>query len=244
MHWIGALVVGVVALTIGLLLFSPLLEIQEITVQRYNPRLDTESVQQVLAPLFSRHLFFLHSREVEQLLRANIADVKSVKTTKQYPSMLSVAIELDPLVAKLQIIDPDEEGDDTGTGAHIDFLTDHGVYIVSLVPDVDDLPAVRLVDWGVRPNPGDALVNPAMLTRLWETETSLRHQFGHDISVRAIYLRSQEYHIQADGISLWFDMRSSLDEHLQRYRVFLQHVPREEVGEYIDLRLKDRVVHK
>ena len=242
-QWLAVFAVGVALLAIGLLLFSPLLQIREITVQRFNPRLDAEAVQQVLAPLFSRHLFFVQGREVEALLHKNISDVHDVRVSKKYPSTLSVAIELDPLVARLQIVDPDEE-ENTGTGATVDFLTDQGVYIHTVVQEADILPFVRLVDWGVRPIPGDRLVDPQMLKSLWEVETALRQQFGHDITIRSIYLRAQEYHVLADGISLWFDMRSTLEEHIQRYRTFLQHVPREEVQQYIDLRLMDRVVYK
>lgn len=243
-RWALVFAIGVVVLVVGLLLFSPLLKIQEIKVQRFNARLDTETVQRVLSPLFGRHIFFVQENEVEVLLRESVADVQSVSIEKQYPATLSVAIQLDPLVAALQIVNPDQNEDDMGTGSLIDFITDDGVYIQSLAQGGNTLPVVRVVDWGVRPEPGTQIVPPEMLQRLWDTETALRQQFGHDVTIRAIYLRGQEYHMFADGISLWFDIRSSLDEQMQRYRIFLQHVPREEVSLYIDLRLKDRVVYK
>lgn len=243
-RWLAVFLAGVVALVIGLLLFSPLLKIQELKVQRFNPRLDVEAVQVVLSSLFGRHLFFVQSSEVEVLLRQSIPSVHTVRIAKEYPSTLSVAIELDPLVASLQIVNPEAEEADVGTGAIVDFITEEGVYIHDVVQGTEALPVIRIVDWGVRPVPGTQIVQPEMLERVWETQTALQQQFGHTISIRAIYVRAQEYHLLVDGKSLWFDLRSSLEEHLHRYRVFLQHIPQEQVSTYIDLRLKDRVVYQ
>jgi hypothetical protein len=64
------------------------------------------------------------------------------------------------------------------------------------------------------------------------------------VFTRTLFLRAQEYHLQTREWTLWFDMRSSIEDHLQRYRIFLREIPHEEVREYIDLRLKDRVVYK
>lgn len=242
--WLIVFAIGVLALVLSLLLFSPLLQVQEIKVQRFNARLDVEKVQQVLSSLFGRHLFFIQENEVELLLRSSIADVQKVDIQKIYPAILSVSLELDPLVATLQIMNPDEDVDQAMTGAIIDFITDEGVYIQTSTQRDEALPAVRIVDWGVRPTPGTQIVQPEMLQRLWDTEVALKQQFGHEVTIRAIYIRGQEYHILADGISLWFDIRSPLEQHLQRYRMFLQHVSREEVSVYIDLRLKDRVVYQ
>jgi len=235
---------GVMMLVIGLLLFSPLLTIREIKIRRLSPRLDIEHVQQVLSPLFGRHLLFLAVSDVREVLYENIRDVESVTMEKEYPSQIIVSIELHPLVARLEIIDPDEEEVVRSTGSGTDFLTSEGVYVSTVSPqEAEGLQAIRLVDWGVLPLPGALLVPPDILTRLQETNEALRVQFGHEVDMQTVYLRAQEYHVRADGISLWFDMKSTLEQHLQRYRIFLQSVSSEEVHRYIDLRLTDRIVH-
>lgn len=234
------------ALIIGLLLFSPLLEVREITVRRLSPRLDIEHVQKVMSPLFGRHVLFLTTADVRSLLHENITDIQSVEVGKIYPSELVVTIRLHPLVSRLQIVDPDApEKSDTGTGSGLDFLTQEGVYIRTVGNvDASHLPIIRLVDWAVRPTPGTPLVPPELVSRLFETEEALRLQFGHTVEIRTVYLRAQEYHVLADGISLWFDMRSSLEEHLQQYRVLLQSISHDEIHQYIDLRLTDRIVYQ
>lgn len=237
---------GVLVLVIVLLLFSPLLSVRAITIRRLSPRLDIEHVQQVLSPLFGRHLLFLAKNDVKQLLQEGIRDLQEIEIRKDYPSELIVAIRLDPIVARLRIVDPDgAEGTGGAAGSGTDFLTEKGVYVRAGSPqETEGLQTIDLVDWGVRPTPGTELIPPVMLAQLEKTSTTLREQFGHTVERQTVYLRAQEYHVRVDGKELWFDGKSSLEQHLQRYRIFLQSVPAADVKEYIDLRLTDRIVYR
>ena len=115
-----------------LLLFSPLLHLREITVRRLNPRLDIEHVQQVLSPIFGRHLLFLPASEVKEMLSANMNDINTIEVEKEYPSKLIVTIGLHPLIARLEIVNPDAEAaPEAGTGTGVDFLTEEGVYVTT-----------------------------------------------------------------------------------------------------------------
>tara|TARA_Y100000310_G_C20551172_1_gene748157 strand:+ start:197 stop:955 length:759 start_codon:yes stop_codon:yes gene_type:complete len=244
LRWALITAVGLLVLLVFLLLFSPLLFLEEIKIRRLSPRLDIEQVQQVLSPLFGQHLLFLTKGDVKQLLKENVNDIDSIEMQKDYPSQLIVTIRLDPLVARLQIIDPDAEEDEVFTGSGIDFLTAKGVYITAInSQEGEGLDTVHLVDWGVRPSPGTELIPPETLTRLRQTQQALTEQFGLSVEKQTIYLRAQEYHMLTDGTELWFDMKSSLEQHLQRYRIFLQSVSQSNVHRYIDLRLTDRIVY-
>jgi len=245
-QWFVFAVIGLILLGGGLVLFSPIIEVRELRVTRVNARLDIEEVQRVLAPFFGRHLLFLPVREVVQTLEASLADIKHVEIQKQYPSQLIVRIELDPLYAQLTILNPDMEGGETSIGATIDFLTDQGIYVVAFLPEESaTLPMMRLVDWGVRPQEGTRLVSPDFLVRMQETERALKEQFGQNVTVRTIILRAQEYHLQTDnGLTVWFDTRVPLEDQLLRYRTFLRSVHIDDVEEYVDLRLADRVIYK
>ena len=236
----------VFSVTFVFLLFSPIIQVREIQVERLSPRLDVEEVQEALAPMFGRHLFFLSSFELAGLLRDAIPDIDAVKIGKTYPSMLHVSIGLHPLVAKLQIVEPDA-GDyaELGTGSTIDFLTDQGIYVATTAArDTETLPEIVIVDWGVRPEPGSMLLDTIMLERMNAAELTLLRQFGQEISRRTIYLRAQEFHLQTGKIALWFDLKSPLEEQLKRYRTFLREVNLDNVKQYIDLRIADRVVYQ
>ena len=243
-RWTLICLITIGLISFGFLLFSPAIEVREITVSRLSPRLDIEEVQDALAPMFGRHLFFLSSFEIAGLLRDQIPDIDEISIGKTYPGILHVRIALHPLVARLNIEEPDSEGS-TGTGSNIDFLTSQGIYMATTsARDTETLPWFSIVDWGVRPDPGMLLIQPTFLERMKAAELTLLRQFGHEVSRRTIYLRAQEFHLLIEGKELWFDLRNPLEEQMERYRTFLKEIGFESARHYIDLRVSDRVLHQ
>ena len=95
---VSCLAVGVIALA----LFSPVLRIREIRVQRSQGRVNVSAVQKSLTPLFGKHLLFVQSRDIEQTVRAIVPDLDTIEISKQYPSRLFLRITVKPLIARLQ----------------------------------------------------------------------------------------------------------------------------------------------
>lgn len=246
--WI--LLAAVVALA-AVAVFSPLIEVREIRVVRSDRRVDVERVQRALAPLFGEHLLFLTQKQVLPLLEEPVPDLRRAVIDKQYPSALIVRLELEPIVALLEIVDPSGNVSPavTGTGADAlgDYLTADGTYVVyppALVQSGTGTAVVRIVDWGVRPEPWKRLLDVRVLERMAQAEQMLRDQFGETIDQRAVYLRSREFHLQTSRHSLWFDLRSPLAQQIDRYRLFLQSVGADAADLYVDLRLQDRIVYR
>jgi hypothetical protein len=255
MHWdtvraSAAKWVAVSVLLMGLavfsfLLFSPIIQVREIKVTRLSPRLDIEEVQNTLSSLFGRHLFFLSSFEVASLLEESIADIETVSIGKEYSSVLHVRIKLQPLVARLRIIAPDDIDVPVGTGATIDYVTEEGVYVTTTAAkDTQVLPEILIVDWGVRPVPGSMLIIPAFIERMNAAEIAFLRQFGQEVQKRTVYVRAQEFHLRIADRELWFDLKSPLEDQLERYRTFLREIGIEEVKDYVDLRVSDRVIYQ
>jgi hypothetical protein len=248
--------VGVVVLGVGMALFSPILTVREMRILRTDLRLDIEHVQNALRPLFRQHLFFLSlsdvtpllTAEMPQLLRPAVPDLKSVSIHKRYPSTLTVVAELDPLVAELRIREPGEAQESAGSGNLLrHYLTDEGMYVTYTSLQVGSgllLPTYTIVDWGIRPEPWKQLIQPSFLLVVRQAEEVLKDQFGQEVGERTIYLRSQEFHLTLPSYTLWLDVRSPLNDQIARYRMFLQSPGRTEAKQYVDLRLKDRVVYK
>ncbi|TSC99928.1 MAG: hypothetical protein Greene101449_462 [Candidatus Peregrinibacteria bacterium Greene1014_49] len=241
---IGFLLLGIVGF-FAVALFSPLMRTAEVRIVRTDVRLDLEQIQSLLSPLFGKHLLLLSAYDVRTLLEEGLPDLRSVKVDKDYPSTLVVRITVDPLIARLVIRNPEEGNIPEGVTSTIDYLTSEGTYIASArASGGDSLPTITLVDWGARPIPGTEILTSEFLLRVAATERNLQEQFGQQVLERMVYLRAQEYHLRISQWTLWFDVRSSLEEQIQRYRIFLREVPPEEVKEYVDLRLKDRVVYR
>lgn len=240
-----AAIVLTVASILVLLLFSPWTKIQEIRVIRQDPRVDIASIQHALHPLFGRRMLLLGRADVLPLLSASLPDLKDVRVDVSYPSRLVIRVTLDALVARIRI----DGGDNaTQSGASLPtFLTEKGIsmqYPLSHVRHADEFPLVRITDWGVRPIPGDHILPPAFLAALQKTEEILRRDFGQEITERLVFLRAREFHLRTAEWWMWFDTRDPIEEHLRRYRLFLQSVQREHVQEYVDLRPTDRVVYR
>ena len=246
-----ALVFGIslVLLILGLLLFSPILEVREIRVLRTDPRIDVEQVQRSLIPLFRQHLFFLSSQEIVPMLKKALPDLTVATIRKRYPSTLVVEMTLDPVIARLSIEGQSGKNQPAGSGAVMgmeDFLTAQGLYVTYLSGQVKATlqPLIRIEDWGARPVPWTPLIDSAFLLSMRQAEQTLKEQFGQDTQERIVFLRAQEFHLKTQAFTLWFDRRSPLDTQMQRYRVFLRTVGAAGAKEYVDLRLADRVVYK
>jgi hypothetical protein len=252
--WVSA---GVIVIVVSVALFSPLLTVRELRIARSDARIDIERVQRLLRPLFGRHLLFLSSQEVLPLLREGraggptaraepgIPDLASVEVSKRYPSGLHLKLTLDPLIARLQIMDANGK---TATGSvNADFLTAKGVYVAYSPDQVGSgvlLPLVKIVDWNEPPQPFWPLLHDEFLKAMHNAERALDEQFGQKVRSRTVYLRGQEFHLLTPEYSLWFDLRSPLEMQLLRYRLFLQSVGKTAAKEYVDLRLTDRVVYR
>lgn len=247
---------GIVVLGIGIALFSPVFHVQRIRVARSDPRIDVEQIQRALAPLFNRHLFFLPPEEVQRLLVAQVPDLAGAEATKLYPSTLGVHLTLDPIIARLVIEDPDRARVASGSGSAAampsaktlgDFLTERGMYVAyapSQVASMTGMLTVHVVDWGVRPVPGKPLVEPEILSAMRAVEGAIVQDFQQPVKSRTVFVRAREFHMEIPRHTLWFDLRSSQEEQLARYRLFLQSGSAQEAKQYVDLRLKEKIVYR
>lgn len=255
-------VTSMVLLVAGLLLFSPILVVREIQIRRADPRIDAEQIRQALKPFFGDHLLFITPEQVRHAVEQAVPDIAAVQVDKSYPSTLVLGVTPDPIVARLLIENPDVPagtGAISGSGAidapvTADYLTDQGLYM-AYQPNQVRLPTeqagsgigvldLHIVDWGVRPEPGKPLVESGLLLTMQKAERQLQTEFGIQAESRTIYLRAREFHIRVPGYSLWFDLRSPIDEQFGRYRTFLQFIGLKNVKDYIDLRIRNMVVYK
>lgn len=257
----GLIILLSATLVIGtcVVLFTPVMQVRDIRVIRTDLRTDVDQVRKTLAPLFRRHLFFLPRREVTAMLETNMPEIETVDVEKRYPSTLAVRITLEPLIAELRVLDADgNQGTGSGVGIH-SYLSDKGMYLEYGEVQIGSplrssgatagqassmLPKIDIVDWGVRPLPRTILLNSDMLTDLRKAEQAILDQFGQPVRSRTIFLRAREFHLQTTGHALWFDTASPLEEQIERYKIFLQAAGKDAAKEYVDLRLKDRIVYK
>lgn len=244
--WAGIATGLCLVVGIGIVLFSPLFDVKQIQVRRQDARLDVEEVQQVLSPLFHTRLPLVTKAQVLALLQQQYPDIRRVEIAKQYPSTLVISAYLDTVVAELSLEQPMYgSGATSGSGSYA-YLTAEGYTVFSPMKlnDSGKLPLLRVVDWGVKPADRTFLVSPEFLQTVFQARDMLAQNFGFTVSETTMYIRAQEFHIKANKVSLWFDIASPLALQFQRFRDFLKTVPLEQVKDYIDLRISDRVIYK
>jgi len=238
---------------IGLFLFSPIVQVRDIRVQRQDARLDIEKVKRAVAPIFGRHLLFLPRYEVESVVRKAIPDAKEVRIKKRYPSRLTVQVMQQPLIARL-ILElpavPSASGAVVPPSAtpqvkRFEYLTEDGRYVrIPTSSSGAALPLITIKDIGIPPETQDQLLSPEFLARLQEAERILNEDFGTKVLYRTVYLRGREFHLAPGRLSLWFDEASPLQEQFTRYQTFLQSPGAAEAQSYVDLRLSGVVVYR
>src|SRR3989339_404278 len=94
---------------------------------------------------------------------------------------------------------------------------------------------VNIVDWGVRPVPWEPLLEPQFLEAMQTAERMLQERFQQKARSRTVYLRAREFHLAIAPYELWFDLRSPMEEQMERYRLFLEHAGAEAARSYVDL---------
>lgn len=241
---IGCVILIPLAL-IGLSL-SPMFRLRTIIVDRADPRVSEKTVIASLAPLFSQRLFFLSTRDVAEPLEKDIVDFEHIEVQKQYPNTLHVTLTLEPIVAQIIIAEPDNALVSTGSVLK-QYLTKSGKVVEYEPFKIGSgivLPVITLMDWGVRPEPGSVPLEATMIQAIEKAVRALADQFGQIVTERVAYVRAQEFHLKLKEFTLFFDVRSSLEEHLGRYRLFLQAAGKEAAKSYVDLRLNDRVIYR
>ncbi len=255
---IAAVFIGLILILIACLaIFSPILDIRELHVARSDARLDSELIQNALRPLFGRRLPLLSVEEIPPLLTAELPDVHrsavpdlaTVTIRKDYPSSLQIRITLRPLAYRLSIetIGQAQANPPPAAGSGADFLTKDGLFVSYTTAQAGSgsaLPQLRIVDWGVKPDPWKPLVDTEILSAMQKTEAALAADFTQTIRSRTIYLRAREYHLQTQTLALWFDLKNPLEDQLARYRLFLDTVPAGTAKQYVDLRITGKLIYR
>ena len=249
--WLLIGITVVLLTTATILLFAPIFDVREIHVRRQNPRIDIEEIQQILTPLFKQRLLLITKGQVASMLQAEYPDIERVEIGKEYPSSLIVSMYLEPVVAAVTIEEPlvtpstQSGGALAASGAYM-YVTKSGIFVISPIKLTSSLPIeiLRVTDWGIRPQNRTRVISPSFLQTIFSARDILRTDFGLAVKDIVVYLRARELHIRTNRVTLWFDLTSPLPIQFQRFREFLKSLSLDQVKEYIDLRVADKIVYK
>jgi cell division septal protein FtsQ len=223
----------------GVVFFSPWLTIDSISIVTQENRLASKDVQPAVQQYIGEHLLFTQSREIKQNIQVMFPDITTIVVEKSYPNHLQITLELEELVAEVLF----EDGQGASTGKLL-WITESGYITEAVSASGTALPKITLTDWGVRPQPVEQIMSIELLETLSNAVAQLESQFSQVVQQRTVYLRAKEIHLTLDTYDLWIDLTTPLDDQLRRYRVLLANVNPEEITQYVDLRISDRVIYR
>jgi len=248
--WMIIAASGVLTIILGILLLSPFFDVRSMHIRREDARIDPEDIQQTLAPLFKQRLVLVTRNQVASMLASEYPDIQRIEIKKEYPSTLVVTVYLDPVVAKIVIDDTGMvttgSGSVSGTGETLHtYLTRTGLFVSSPITlTTVPLPVLTITDWSIKPQNRQRVLDPEFLQQIFLTRDTLRRDFGLTTTGIVVFLRAQEYHVRTNKTTLWFDLESPLVVQFQRFRELLKAVSLDQVQEYADLRIADKIIYR
>ena len=246
--WMVIAAAGIVIVILAILLLSPFFDVRSMHIRRQDARIDPEEIQQTLSPLFKQRLVLVTRTQVASMLQAEYPDIERVEIGKEYPSTLNVTVYLDPVIARVTLDEDEktESGSLAGSGntLHL-YVTRRGFFVASPITLTSSpLPTLILTDWSIRPDNRQRVLDPDFLREIFLARDILRRDFGLSTTGIMVYVRAKEFHIRTNKVVLWFDLQSPLPVQFQRFRQLLKTVSMEQIKEYADLRIADKIVYK
>ncbi len=243
---------GLIIITVaGALLFAPFFDVRDMRVRRQDPRIDPEEIQETLSPLFKQRLVLVTRSQVAAMLQAEYPEIERVEIGKDYPSTLNVSVYLEAVSAEIIINDSADSlsgsgSTATGSGTNtFTYVTRSGTFVTSPIRLAGGpYPKLTITDWGIRPQNRTPLLSRVFLQTIFLARDTLQRDFGLQSQNITVFLRAQEFHIQTNKTTLWFDLRSPLNVQFQRFREFLKALSLDQSKAYIDLRIADKIIYK
>lgn len=239
---------SIVVIVAGALLFAPHFDVHEIQVRRQDPRIDPESIQQTLSPLFKQRLVLVTRAQVTEMLQTVYPDIEKVEINKEYPSTLQVTVFVEPVAAEISLTmeTTGSGGVLTTTGSSMySYVTKTGLFTTSPIKLTGSpLPKITVTDWGIEPQNRTKIFEEDFLQTMLLARDILQRDFGLTSVGITLYLRAKEFHIRTNKVTLWFDLQTPLAVQFQRFREFLKALSLDQAKEYIDLRIADKIIYK
>lgn len=235
--------------------------VSSIRVSRGDRRIDGEEIQMLLAPEFGKHLLFISPLLIARNIQEAYPEMKTVAVRRLFPDELHISLTMDRIAARVLLGGPEETEANAPPPSSPSpdgierFVTEGGIYLEYPFPleTSEPLLTIHVVDWATKPEHRQPLLQPAILQELLQAKNILEQTFGASVPVVTFFVRALEFHIQTknpglseekEALVLWFDLASPLLDQINRYRDFLRTVPAGSAKEYVDLRLRDRVVYR
>lgn len=184
---------------------SPYYKLKSIVVDRQDPLIDIDSIQDQLKDFYGENTLFLPRERIEERIKTNFPEFQTVEVKNKWPDEIIIRLELAPSIYTVL-----NEADAT-----FNTITDQGIVLEK--KEITDLPVLKLIQYEKPIQPRTLLVEPNVLTFVQEGKNYLETELKLPVKeVRYLYAAQEIHFIVQENTALWMSFRIPLEDQLRR----------------------------
>lgn len=251
----------VVVLFIGLIFiffFTSLFVVKNINLERENFRIDSGEVLDFLSEYRYRNILLISTSKIEEDIKKKFPEYKTATVKRILPNSLSVQVKNFEIIAKLKVLIKPEKRL-VGTGSSLvetlglqpyeQILALNSIGIIEAYNELyQDFPMLEIAN--IQDFPlvqGDKLLSLDKLSLILKAKEELFNELKLSVNYMKYFPDARELHLKTNNeYEIWIDFMSPITEQIDKLKKISNDVDWNEnpPNEYIDLRVKNRIIYK
>lgn len=238
-----------IALIGGLAFFaySPQFLIQSIQIKRDSLLIDSNKIYSALTPFFRRHIISVSKDEMEEIITEQFPEVESIELYRQWPNSVQIFVHSYQPIANVKIAptgltQPEEDT----IPQEISGLINSKGYIIELNKQDPQFPVIVVTNPRKEYELHTQVIEQEALKSMLQSKNLTKEYFDVQTNFIEYFPVGREYHLFLDtGTTLWLDFTSPYEEQLYKIKRVLADIDFiAQPPQYIDLRIKDKLIYR
>ncbi|HEY5713890.1 MAG TPA: FtsQ-type POTRA domain-containing protein [Candidatus Gracilibacteria bacterium] len=215
-------------------IFSPFFELKKIVVERDDPYVNVDAVQEALQSFYGQNLLFMTDDEIKNILKEQFPEFRSVQVKEHWPDEIALNIKVSPPLFTLL----------NKETANFSTISEDGVILESS-PN-QDLPVLNIYGYDKLILPRVAFMEKEDLARIQESRYTLEESMKLPVKEIRVYPIAQELHfVLQNGTVIWLDLMADHQEQLRKLDLASSRIGiYTEPLHHVDLRIPDHLFWK
>jgi len=227
-----------------LVFISSFFRIKNIEPLRSNLSVDFSEIELMLSnEIIGKHIFFLNTNAVSQILKKNFPQWKDITVKKKYPASIILKIKTYDIIGQVLINIYEERENETVKIQKKVTINELGniAYQELINKNILNIEYTKILK--SHPVTGDNLIPIKHLTLFQNLHQELLENYELSTSKIIYFPAGQEVHFNVKQFILWFDLSQTLKIQLEKLKYALVSLDKTNL-EYIDLRINNRIIYR
>jgi hypothetical protein len=194
---------------VGFAMFSPYFLIQEITIQRDSPFVDTDGIKTILGDIYGNNLLFFDNEAATTIMKEAFPEMLSIRFIEEWPNTLKIEVTMSrPSFTLFNVLTAD-------------FLTvaENGI-VLNYNPDIE-LPLIKF-DQYIKPiSPRDQVISKEYLDSILATTNTLQTELKLTVKETKYLFAAREVHFTVfpGNAVIWVDLQTDAPSQLKKLQL-------------------------